>query len=367
MRLEDNDRWEQGSEFDFPNCAGSGPSGAPWSEEGRMFASGRDAFHALLLHGQAARGWKRFLVPTYYCQQVVSSFCRSGIEIVLYPDSPVEPAPMLDALDARSGDALLVVHYFGLGRRPDDAAYVRLRRNGVEIIEDHSHDPWSGWARESKADWCVASLRKALPLPDGAALWSPVRHALCPQPSPTPLREGASAKKLTGMLLKRLYLDGRAVAKEDFRPLMAEAEDSLRAGDASGMTTWSTTLLSLLPLQAMREARKANFSSMNEFLAGARGLVLLKSTAGCPFSCVLLFDTPALRDEVKAGLLAARIYPAVLWPLEKPMFAGIPREHLDLSRRLLSLHCDARYDTSDMARVAGLLHNLVNASRTGPT
>ena len=71
-----------------------------------------------------------------------------------------------------------------------------------------------------------------------------------------------------------------------------------------------------------------------------------------PFAATLLFDSAQLRERVRTALIAERIYAAVLWPLEAPVVTGIPAEHVELSRRLLTLHCDFRYNLHDMARVA---------------
>jgi hypothetical protein len=78
------------------------------------------------------------------------------------------------------------MNYFGLRTPPD----LELPE-GVEVLEDHSHDPVSAWAEQSSADFCLASLRKTLPINDGGALWSPVGHRLPPAP---PDRAAASGR-----------------------------------------------------------------------------------------------------------------------------------------------------------------------------
>jgi hypothetical protein len=352
MKYIHDKRWEHGSDFHLLLPDVAEVSKHPWTDAHRLYASGRDAMHALLMQGQEARGWKRLLVPSYYCQQVVESFKASGIDICLYEDGPGEGHLALHTLPLQPGDVLLVVNFFGLDGSPD---YQSLDRKQVEIIEDHSHDPWSDWAYASRADWCVASLRKALPLPDGGALWSPIDHRLPPQPEVNPQRSAASASRLAGMMLKMLYLEGYDVDKHDFRTLSFATEASFCEPGASGMTAWSISLMRALPVAHMRGLRRRNFNLLDEALAGMPGLQVLHGSsdqACCPFSCVLRLDSSAQRDQLRAHLLRAQIYPAVLWPLEKPAVPGIPGRHLELSRRLLSLHCDIRYSDTDMLRVA---------------
>ena len=79
-----------------------------------------------------------------------------------------------------------------------------------------------------------------------------------------------------------------------------------------------------------------------------------------PFSAVLIFDTTERRNYVNEKLIRSRIYPAILWPLEKPVINGIPDKYMDLSRRILSIHCDMRYNESDMVYVGMQIRNFGN-------
>ncbi|MGQ9708507.1 MAG: hypothetical protein ACUVUR_06495, partial [bacterium] len=83
----------------------------------------------------------------------------------------------------------------------------------------------------------------------------------------------------------------------------------------------------------------------------------------CPFSAILLFDSPQRRDFVRERLIASRVYPAILWSLESPVVTGIPPHNLDFSRRMLSIHCDGRYSKEDMLRVAELVIKIGNEFR----
>lgn len=369
------ERWELGSEFHWPPVAEelgrggrraaeparnglpahAGPSGAaegnPWPSEARFFGCGRDALRALVASGQATRGWRRLWVPSYFCQQVVESLLSTGISIRLYPDCPGTRGLELHGVDLAPGDVLLSVNLFGLRGKPacDGAP------PGAEVIEDHTHDPWSDWARHSSADWCVASLRKTLPVPDGAVLWSPRRHAL-PQPAAvtTDLRH-ASLAKFTAMVLKGLYLRGHAIEKAAFRELATDGEEALSLRAISGMSPWAGGLLATFPINAWRERRRRNHQALTEALSRLPWIDVLQAEAeagAIAFSGILIFDTQARRERVRQRLIAASIYPAILWPLGAPAMEGIPDAHRDLSARMLSIPCDMRYVESDMDRLA---------------
>ncbi len=345
------DRWEQGSEFHW--LAGTiATEPAPWDGIGRFFGSGRDALRVLLLYGQAKRGWRRLWLPAYFCQEVVAALISTGISVVIYDDGPQDTFSDLSVIPFVSGDVVLRVNYFGLRSK---SKLCPSPQGTAEVIDDHTHDPWSDWARQSDADWCIASLRKTLPIPDGGVLWSPRGHLL-PEAMPvTPKRENASLRKLAAMVLKTLYLEGRDVEKAIFRQLAMSGEASIAAGAVSGMPEWTAALVATFPVQAWRERRRDNHRLMCHALAKLPWVTVLpasESSGTCPFSAILVFDSAARRERVRHRLIEADVYPAILWPLEEPIVEGIADVYCDLGRRMLSIHCDMRYDAVDIERVA---------------
>jgi hypothetical protein len=334
----DASRWEHGSDFHLTSEAGA--LEAPWlSRPHTLWGSGRDALRALLAWGRDQLGLQRVHAPTFFCPAVVGALAHE-LPVSLYDDAPDQPLPA--ALAASARDLALVVNTYGMrGHRPLETAAV--------VVEDHSHDPLSAWAFASDADYAVASLRKTLPLPDGGVLWSPRGHDLPPEREVTALHTRAAADRLAGQILKRAYLEGLSVEKDAFRARARSGEQAMGAGEISGMAASSRARLSTLPSGRWRARRAANLAAFRAALGKLPGARLLDA----PFAATLLFDKPAVRDSVSQALRAHRVYPAVLWPLEG---ARIARRHRALSRRVLCLHCDFRYDEADMVRVAALLH-----------
>lgn len=354
MRSTTIEPWEYGSEFHWPSF-GQEPSGQILPESAELFGSGRDALRALIAMGIRHRGWRRCFVPTYLCQEVVAAVAAAGIEVVLYEDSPLWPAPPEAATPFCRGDVFFLVNYFGL-RGPQAARAVRL--GPAELVEDHTHDPWSDWARTSRADFCLVSLRKTLPLPDGGALWSPRGHPLPAGTAITPERQSASFLKLGAMLLKRLYLDGRPVDKEGFRQLQVAGERRISLGEVSGSSKWVREILPVLPWETWRQKRARNYQVLCQALLplpGIEPLLPFGDGSLCPFSLVLKCDTPRRRESLRTRLTADAIYPAILWPIHGTGGEEMPHkmgEAEKLSQRILSLPCDFRYEHDDLLRVA---------------
>jgi hypothetical protein len=345
-----DERWENGSAFHWLGLPERPRLGdVPWSR-GLLLSSGRDALRLVLRTGATTRGWRRLWVPDYFCQDVVAAMVRTDLEMLMYPDNPLRLTPELPP--ARPGDVVFVMNYFGLRTRPEMQV-----RDGVEVIEDHSHDPGSAWAESSTADFCVASLRKTLPISDGGALWSPVGHQLPPAPPLTEQRRRAGATKLTAMMLKAMYLSGLPVEKDSFRSLAFRGERALSYPAVSAMTDVSRGVVDSYPLDAWRQARRDNRTVLVRAMGTpAWARVLEPAGDSVAFSFPFVVDTPQRYERIRTRLIEAKIFPTVLWPLEETVLP-VGAEARDISRRLLSIHCDGRYAAADMLRVAEVLRS----------
>ena len=343
------DRWEQGSDFAYPELTAATTRATWLPKEASYWHSGRHALRALVRSLRPGR----VLFPSFYCQDVLEA--ADDTEVRAYADGPEDERIDASALDLRSGDMLVVTNNYGM--RP--AAPVSAVPAGVILVEDHTHDPLSRWARTSTADFAFASLRKWFPLPDGGMLWSPAARPLPRAPAFDPSSHAASAAitldRLTGMLLKQRYLAGEPVAKDDFRARAIAGESAIGQADPAPMSPVSRTLLDLFPAEAWRVARSRNHATFERALGSIRDARMLTRTGDdmrAPYAAVLCFDDPEKREAVRSELVRRSIYPAVLWPIDARRAAGIPSAHVELSRRVLCLHCDHRYDAGDMERIA---------------
>ncbi|MBN9162657.1 MAG: hypothetical protein BGO98_48680 [Myxococcales bacterium 68-20] len=359
------DRWEQGSDFAYPEMspAASGAPRATWVPAGASFwHSGRHALRALI----RALVPKRVLFPSFYCQDVLDAADEPGIQVLAYADGPEDERLDMDALELRAGDLLVVTNNYGT-RRASPVNAPDALRDGVTLVEDHTHDPLSDWARSSAADYAFASLRKWLPLPDGGMLWSPARRPGVEAPAFDPRAHAVSAAstldRLTGMLLKQHYLAGEPVRKDDYRARAIAGESAIGRGDPAPMSPMSRALLDLLPAEAWREARAKNHQTFAASLGEPPHVRLITATRNgvAPYSAVLCFDNRESREAVRSALVKQNIYPAVLWPIDGARAPGIPEAHVDLARRVLCLHCDHRYGASDMERVARAVRTAVES------
>jgi len=358
----DPSRWEQGSEFFLPEFDQDGDPALP--PEAGLYGCGRDALRVLLEHGVRELGWRVFWVPSYFCQTVLKDIKVAGLTLRAYGDSPLDGEESPVEIPSDEKGAVLYLNPFGLRtrRRP-----LEFDRDALWLIEDHSHDPWSPLATTSDADACIVSLRKTVPIPDGGLLWSPVGHPLPPLPKPTEVRVAASQEKLVGMTLKSRYLEGGDVEKDLFRRFLVSGEGEIAAGDVSSMPRHTRALLAGFPADDWRARRLANYQRLADRLKDQADLEVLapKGDSAVPFMVVIVTRTASLRNGLRSGLVESRIYSAVLWSLEQPEVEGIRTEDVDLSQRMLAVHCDARYTPEDMDLVADQIENRLAALKEG--
>lgn len=352
-------RWEYGSDFHWPRFAPVEQARPhPWDQhEGRYFGSGRDALRAIAIHGATRFGWKRLFFPDFFCPDVVESVAGLNIELQHYRDDPLTQPRWPSAIEPT--DAFLVMNYYGLRETVDVEA---LGAAGAATIEDHSHDPWSDWAYASAADYCLLSLRKTLPVPEGGVLWSPKRREVPPSPTLTRERERAAASKRDGMLLKALYLEGHSIEKSVFRDLLVGGETNIAVGSISGMTSATRTLLDIFPIDKWRAQRGHNYGRLASLLPeSSRFDVLEAATLNCiPFNLTVVAESRELRDRLRMNLIGNNIYPAVLWAVKPDLMPNVGNPSRTLADRVLSLPCDARYNEADLEQVATTITNFIN-------
>lgn len=118
------------------------------------------------------------VLPAYLPYGIVEPFREAGLEPRYYAcDRALRPDidGIEDALDSGTL-AVMFVHYFGQPQRREDIDAIdeRCREYGAYTIDDNAHAPLStldGQLLGTFGDIGITSLRKILPIPNGAALF----------------------------------------------------------------------------------------------------------------------------------------------------------------------------------------------------
>ncbi|GIF06622.1 hypothetical protein [Actinoplanes siamensis] len=357
---------EIGSEFHWDPAAlvGDDRGGLPgWVPRRReLFATGCGAL-AAVVRRLAPDG--RLHVPSYFCLGVAEALARI-VPIAFYRQLPDGRGPRWETLRARRGDVVLAQNLFGWDAPEPWHAWIR-GHPGIPVIEDHSHDPFGPWARNSTAAYVVASLRKTLPVPDGGLLWSPVGREL---PAPDGAESPGAARKLAAMLLKSGWLDGRPVPKQSFRALQRAGEQEL-LGSTGPASTFTRAVLPMLDVPGVRAASSRNARALRNALDGRTGEVKVLwfsrvAADAAPFRLQLLAPSETDRDALLAHLARNRIYAPVHWRQDRRGWWSGDAEAAALADRALTLPVDHRCSSGDVFRMAEVVTSQTSReSRSG--
>jgi hypothetical protein len=334
---------EIGSEFHW-DPAVLAATGAWLPARHELFATGCGALTALV-RMLGPRG--RLHVPSYFCMGVAEAL-SADVPIAWYRHLPDAGGPDWRTLRAVDGDLVLAQNLFGRDDGRPWNAWMRANP-GVVVVEDHSHDPLGGWARESRAPYAVASLRKTLPVPDGGLLWSP--RGL---PLPRPVGGGSDGAqlKLAAMLLKAAWLDGRAVGKDDFRDLHQRGEQTL-LGSTGPVSAFTAAVLPLIDAPGLRRRGLDNALALAAALPPSSGAWRVLGAG--PFRVQLVCPSEAARDALLRHLAAHGIYAPVHWRQDRGGMWSGDGEAADLAARMLTVPVDHRCSAADVRRIAAVL------------
>ena len=307
----------------------------------RLYACGRHAIDAIVKQ----EGWKRIWMPAYFCYEVIQHLIETGIEVSFYNDFPLseEDDKIIRSLPFEMGDVLLRMNYFGLRKKRTNEGIP------VSVIEDHTHGLITDWALKSDADWCIASLRKTLPVAAGGILWSSKGRRL-----PNKIQASVSCKKMAeiryeAMRLKEKYLKASVSdidinLKEVFREKYIVSEAMIDNLSLSGIDAESKAITEALNIKQWTDLK---------FDKRFRVLGTERNDYWQPFSLVFLMESPFEREALRKYMIQHHIYPAILWrmPEDTPFVQA-----KDFSERMLSVHCDIRYNRNAIVELCEIIN-----------
>jgi hypothetical protein len=344
---------EIGSEFHWdPAVLLDTERGGPpaWLPAGELFATACGAIAELLrLLGPAGR----LHVPSYFCMGVAEVLSEL-IPIAWYRHLPDGRGPRWETLRAGDGDVVLAQNLFGRDDGGTWSSWIRAHPR-IPVIEDHSHDPFSDWARDSVAAYAVASLRKTLPLPDGGLLWSPQGR---PLPAPHGPESTGAHLKLAAMLLKSAWLAGQNRDKDRFRSLQQQGEHDL-LGSSGPASAFTRAALPMMDVAGLRDRGAAGARELGGLLVGRTPGMEIVSDG--PFRLQLACPTTHARDALQAHLARHRIFAPVHWRQDRNRLWSGDHEALDLAGRMLTLPVDHRCGPGDLSRMAEVVRSFAPA------
>lgn len=346
-------RWEIGSDFDWSEkILTSSPSSFWLPKNYQLFSTTTASLLALKpLLQQQSHQQLRIHVPSFYCMSLVSKL-QTAFEVCWYRDLPDNHAPDFNTLKALAGDLVIAVNLFGIKKQQHWQEWQEQNQE-VILIEDHTHDPVSNWAKNSTADYVVASLHKTLPIPDGGILWSPKNLPLA---KPFGSESPGAYQRLTGMILKHSYLNGMEVNKNDYLQLSIAGQNILDDATNSVVSVFTKNVIRLLNIEKYRQERASNISKFIELDLQYPSFYWQplfdswnKNTV--PFNSIIVCLDRQIRDSLRKYLISQNIFPAIHWRQPYEGVCSEDKKAIALSEKILTIPTDQRYNSADILQI----------------
>lgn len=317
--------------------------------EHHLFYAGRYAmrfiFEAVLKEHEIKTIW----LPSYYCPFVKDWLQHTFSQIAYYDIDPFNPRANVNFSEYGTKDMVLVNNFWGLksntmpkGERPI-------------IIEDHSHGWLTQGCIESEADFCIASLRKTLPVPLGGIAWKPIKSkSTIAFPS---LQKSSTVDMPNAMTAS---WEAMSMAMEQKGNCEDEKDKNAFLATYNQGESLLRDIQEIIPLQNEHEKiiRNSLFRDFNSFKATNSAYIktkinqhssfkLLDANNQVPFGLLLIFKDRESLVDLKQFLVSNAIYPAELWPQNSIAYTF---------QFLLNIHIDFRYEAEDLDYIAKVLN-----------
>ena len=318
-----------------------------------LFYTGRHAIKYIFDQLSAVQKIEKIWLPKYYCQHVTSWLQNCYTNIHFYPIDPFSADHSLAVLDfATANDIVLLNNFWGIFNYT-----IPKTSDRPTCIEDHSHGWLSSGCLHSSADYCVASLRKTLPVPLGGILWQPNKK----QHKTIPLKALPNTEFYknwgriqAAMNLKQEYKDGNkeASVKDNYLAAIASSENYLQHQyEVVPLQTAHHELITSFLSKDYTVYKKQNFKILCNNLTPNTSFKIITDLTNTPFGLHLVFKDRKAFASLKAHLIENEIYPSELWPGNKPTKSW---------SYLLNIHIDYRYTEADMIYIATTINQWVN-------
>jgi len=287
--------------------------------------SGRNAFEYAL---RLVRPSKVYF-PKFTCDVMLEPLAKLGIEYAFY--SIDENLEIIDAPKLKKGEVILYTNYFGM----KDKYSRKLSEIYKEsLILDCSQ---AYYFKPLKTGHTLYSPRKFFGVSDGGLLST---NKLLAENFATDV----STDRISH-LTKRLEL-GAEAGYRDFKI----NDESLVDQPILSMSILTRRLLGTIDFAHSRKKRHENASFLHSKLGSLNQLKVELKSASPLMVYPLLIDAPGMRER----LIANKVFTALYWPnvLE---WCGEEELEYCLSKNLLPLPIDQRYDSNDMKRIVAII------------
>ncbi len=224
-----------------------------------LYASGRNALGSIIAQIKGSDA-KNMWLPKLICPSM-PIFFKEFFEVNFYDENKIEE------LKIPATDAILFLDFFGATNSEVIENWILENPQNFSIL-DATFAPFSNWAKSTNASCVFASLRKLLPIPDGAYLKLKNQTPRKIATSPTNTLPDFFSDILSAMTLKTLALKSSCFDEKLYRKLFMRGEEKLfKTKTISRMSCYSFEVLKSLNVDKILKMRKIqilDFENLSE-------------------------------------------------------------------------------------------------------
>lgn len=296
-----------------------------------------------------ARSGGNIVIPAYLSPAIAEPFRELGLEVRFYA---IEEsfAPDFDDLEGRIDDetvAVMSVNYFGFPQPGLERIASLTNEYDCYHVDDNAHSPLSvheGTLLGTVGDLGITTLRKLLPVPDGALLYR-TDEEICERYSPSSLtgpseRVGTADCRFVATSVVGLILETSPFLYRSVEAALSDGADGSQSVDPEAryeaakvpMSKLAASITDSADPDAIRDARRENYQMWRRVF-GERDDVTVQydslPTGISPYEFPVRADDPArFLEELEAAGVAG----AHTWPILRQSVRG--RDEYEIANRL---------------------------------
>lgn len=287
------------------------------------------------------------LMPSYLCPTILYKFTKKDINVVFYEineDLSINLNNVKELIERFNVKALFFIDYFGFYHKEETLTYFKtLKENGIILIEDAVQMLWFNKLNKFIGDYVFNSYRKFFPC-DGSMV-------LCPNPIKySILKDEYYILMAEARTKKTEYIKSNIGAEEDFLNKFSEAEEwYYKRETINAMDIESRNYLDHVDYPMVSKQRLNNYVYLYDKLKNIKEAKILfnkdRLKDNVPLTMPLLINN---RDFVRKELRKYNIYCPIHWDITQESFAQKFIKSQEVSKSILSIPIDWRYDEKDM-------------------
>lgn len=304
-------------------------SGSFLHDDAVLLNSGRNCFEYVLTLKKPTKVY----LPKFTCDVMLEPLAKLDIEYSFYRIN--DELEIADDIQLQADELIVYTNYFGI---KDDYSRQLSGVYGDSLILDCSQ---AYYFEPLDQGHTFYSPRKFFGVSDGGCLYTNERLSdIFPV--------DVSIDRMSHLVKRIEY--GAEAAYDDFKSNDADLEGA----PIKRMSALTRKILGNVDFENVKNVRKENAKFLDDALGQFNSLDIDLGNSTCPMVYPLLINKPGLRE----ALISNKVFVAAYWPnvLE---WCGEDELEYFLTKSILPLPIDQRYDVEDMKRIVTIIEELV--------